>query len=504
MVSEGRQKSCSVLHKPVFWLGVIILTAAAARVYHITYPPFDTWAFRQTATAGLIRDYYRHGINIFYPTLITLGKPGYMVQEFPLYQALSALLYKIFIPSLITARIFTIITGLLSAWFVYRISIRFLDKRSSLLASFFFAFMPLDIFFQRVPMQDPLTVLLSLMMLDFFIEGIEGKKFYFIPGALAASLGLMMKSPFIGPLFLPVLYLAWKKRGRPGAAQSYAGLLLAFVIPAAAMVLWQRHANFVNDIYCRKDGYPFKDIYPTLVVKLHPFNTWYFGTVGQRLEMANYLLLLRRAAMYVLTPIGAAFFAAGAVRLALEKRGAFLFIWLFSLCAMVMMIFNLYVVHNYYLLPFCPVLAVFCGAGAGLLLDYMDKHGRAVSAVSALVIAAAFLLSGTSIAKGFYNGNGLIGIGEFIGQHTQRGALVAVASPDTNLYSPVQLYFADRHGFAVPLDRMNGQMMDYLRSQDVRYLAKIEPAGYTITTRIYDISGKEPVLVASSTGHAGP
>ncbi|MDA8156150.1 MAG: hypothetical protein M0Z52_06820 [Actinomycetota bacterium] len=74
--------------KSGFWLLLIIASALLVRLYHITYPINDMHDVRQTQTAGLIRDYYRHGINLLYPTIITLGKPGYLVLEFPIYQAI--------------------------------------------------------------------------------------------------------------------------------------------------------------------------------------------------------------------------------------------------------------------------------------------------------------------------------------------------------------------------------------------------------------------------------
>lgn len=197
------------------WLGLIILIALLLRTYHITYPLNDCHAFRQTQTAGLIRDFYRDGINLLYPRMITLGNPGYVVLEFPLYQAVSALLYKAFVPDVIFARLVSIVCGLLSIIFVYRLSTNFLDQKSALFASFFFAFMPLAIFFNRVPMPDSMTIFLSLAMLDFLIEGIKNKKdILLIMGILAGCLGLVMKSPYVVPLYLPIAYVTYTQGGK--------------------------------------------------------------------------------------------------------------------------------------------------------------------------------------------------------------------------------------------------------------------------------------------------
>ena len=493
--------------KPSLWLLLIVVSALIARLYHITYPPYDLHWFRQTQTAGLIRDWYRSDINMLYPTILSLGKPGYLVLEFPLYQAISAILYRLIAPDLIVARVFTIITGLVSIFFVYRISCRFLDRKSSVMAAFFFAFMPLDIFFQRVPMQDPFTVLFSLIMLYCLIEGVAGKRIYLLFATLAASLGLMMKSPYVAPLFSPFFYLLWKGRGKPGAAASKLELAGVFAVSAAAMIVWQHHSNFVNDIYCNKDTYPFKDIYPTLVVKLHPFNTWYFGTIAQRLNPANYLTIIHRLAIEALTPAGIILFVIGSIHLARQRRDkkafAFFSIWLFSLCLVVMITFNLYIVHDYYLLPFCPALSIFCGAGAGSLLDSAEKRGKPAAAAFLVIMAVAFLVPGFSTAKGFFHNDVLAAeIGQFVEDHTDKDAMVAIVSPMRELYDPTMLCFADRHGFVIPADKMNAEMLNYFVRQDIKYLAVVKAQGLdympgkVALMKIYDISSGKPVQQA--------
>ena len=54
--------------KPYVWLGLILLLAMLLRSYHIT--SFTNVPFRGQQTAGLIRDFYRNGINLFYPTFV--------------------------------------------------------------------------------------------------------------------------------------------------------------------------------------------------------------------------------------------------------------------------------------------------------------------------------------------------------------------------------------------------------------------------------------------------
>ena len=130
----------------IIWLGLIIFLALLVRSYHMAYPLNDIHCFRQTQTAGLIRDYYREGIDMLYPTMITLGDPGYVVLEFPLYQAISAILYHVFSPNVIYARLASIFFGLLSIIFVYRLTKRFLDHKTAIFAALFLPSCPLIYF----------------------------------------------------------------------------------------------------------------------------------------------------------------------------------------------------------------------------------------------------------------------------------------------------------------------------------------------------------------------
>ncbi len=461
--------------KPHVLLCLILLLAAVARTYHITYPLNDMHSFRQTQTAGLIRDYYRQGIDLFYPTLITLGDPGYVILEFPLYQALAAFFYRIFSPDIIYARILSILCGLLSIVFVYRLTARFLDERSALFASFFYAFMPLSIFFQRVPMPDPFVILLSLIMLDFTIEGINNKNNFLLAGGiLAGSLGLVIKSPYVAPLYLPVMYAIYKPHEK-WRSFLHVRVLCSFFIPCALMMLWQSHANSINETFFSVPSYPFKELYDKVMVKLHPVNTWYFGTIGQRMEFKNYFTVLERIYLQILSLAGVFYLLPGFFQV-VKKKAAFFFLWLFSILLSIMIFFNLNVVHNYYQLPLTPILAIFCGAGASYLVGIFRRRTTAVSLAAVLTISFIYMHYQTA-ADFFREENNYLEVGSYIDDHTDKNAMLATSPPDQDYWYPIIMYYADRHGFNLAHGRLNEDMIEYLRDRRVKYLALIDYMG---------------------------
>jgi len=461
---------------PHIWLGLILLLALCARTYHITYPLIDMHSFRQTQTAGLIRDFFRQGINLFYPTMNTLGNPGYVILEFPLYQAISAVLYRIFYPDVITARLFTIFCGLLTIVFVYRLTKKFLDEKSALFAAFFYAFMPLNIFYQRVPMPDPLTILLSLTMLDFMIEGINNKKNVFLAtGIITGSLGLLMKSPYVAPLYLPLIYVTYKQE-RSFKALLNIRFLLSFFLPLGMLVLWQRHANSVNEVYFSTHGYPFSELYSEVMVKLKPLNRWYFGTVEQRFQCENYLTILLRIYKEMLSFIGVFSLALGLFAIVKKKVAAFYLIWIAAILLSFMVIFNLNVIHNYYQLPLAPILAIICGAGAAYCVNAF-RHKLISSFMIVLLIIPFFYINTLNSKTLFEQDNNYLEIGKFIDSHIEKNAMIATSLPTDDLWYPVLMYYSDRHGFNVSHKRLHKDMIKYLRDNSVKYLAVVDYAG---------------------------
>ncbi len=496
---------------PGVWLLAIVLLALAVRCYHITSPLDDAHSFRQTQTAGLIRDYYRDGIDLLYPRMITLGDPGYVVLEFPVYQAVAAVLYKVFSPDVIWARLLSICFGLLSIVFVYRIARKFLDERPSIFAAFFYAFMPLDIFFQRVPIPDPLAIMLSLMMLDFLIEGIKGNTGRLVFGILAAALGIVIKSPIVAPLYLPLLYVAWRqKEDRPAAMARF---FISLGIPLAALAVWQYHANAVNDKYFVKGAYPFTYLSSKVSIKLRPFNHWYFGTVSQRLDIGNYAAIGGYVVKQLLSVIGMPFAAAGIISLAAAKKGRFFFCWMLSIGITIMVFFNLYVVHNYYHLFWAPVLAIVCGAGAAWLLDI--SPGRRWQASIVLMLLAGFLGASLYVSERvlFQRENDLLATGKFIDEHAGKGAMIATSLPRGDAWNPTLMYYADRRGFTLPHRGIIRELVGYLREQKVGYIAVVDAGGKEFPAlsgsavvaannrvTIYDIQHGAPHPAAASGG----
>ena len=269
----------------------------------------------------------------------------------------------------------------------------------------------------------------------------------------------------------------------------------SFLIPFAVMVIWQRHANSVNDMYFNMNDFPFKDLYSFVVVKLHPFNEWYFGTIAQRLDLKNYLLILKRIVLEILCVVGVVFLIVAFRADIKKKAGMFFYIWLFSILCSIMIIFKLNIIHNFYQLPLVPILSIFCGAGASRFVDSFRNKKSALIVTTALISLYLFI-SGSVAIRFFEESNNLLEVGQFIDDSIEKGAMIAVSQPGDDLWTPVLMYYSDRHGFDVPHYRLDGEIIKYLKDKNIKYLAIVDYNGDS--DPINSVISAHPVIAKKS------
>src|SRR3989338_8866629 len=119
-------------------LAIILLFGLVVRLYKINNPLADWHSFRQADTASVARLYVENGVNLLYPRYYDLSSTqsrilnpeGYRFVEFPIYNAIHALLAKnLGILSFeVWGRLVSIIFTLGSGFLVYLLGRRFINK----------------------------------------------------------------------------------------------------------------------------------------------------------------------------------------------------------------------------------------------------------------------------------------------------------------------------------------------------------------------------------------
>lgn len=462
-----------------YLLLLLAVLGLVVRLYGITSPLADKHAFRQTQTAGLIREYQQNGIDLLHPSLIVLGDPGHLVLEFPLYQAFVALLQRVVSPDMILARLLSISLGLCSALFVYRLARKTLDERSAAYAAGIYLFFPLNIFYQRVPLPDNLAILLSLMMLDFLLEGLRGRRLFLTTGTLIGCLAFICKPPIAGPLLLPYIYAAYQKAG--WSCFRSVRLLVSLALPAATLILWQMHANQVNNLALSHSPYPYEQILAGVNVTIGSPNPWIFGSLEQRLDPLAYWALVRRVVGEILAVGMIPLLVAGVLATSRSRAKRFYFVWSLAVVATTFVAFNVHVIHNYYLLYYTPVLAIFCGAGIASLAGRLGSR-RGVGALmiigygvtAFLVLQNMFELEASDLE--------LVERGRFVKNVTDPDSLIAIGVPPRihSVLDPRLMYHSERRGFLVPHAELDAGRVAYLGQQKIRYLVLTDYSGGSV------------------------
>src|SRR5579859_700129 len=166
-------------------LFTIIVGAFGIRLYKIPNPVADWHAWRQADTVSVSRIYLDYGINLLYPRYYdvsptqtgSINTQGLRFVEFPIFNLINVLAYKA-LPRFTLeewGRLISVFSALGSTFFLYLIGKKFINKWGGLATSFFYAFIPYNIYFTRVILPEPMAVFFTISSLWFFMVYVENK-----------------------------------------------------------------------------------------------------------------------------------------------------------------------------------------------------------------------------------------------------------------------------------------------------------------------------------------
>ncbi len=232
-------------------LFILLIAGFWVRLYRIDYPLADWHSWRQADTSAVTRNFVKLGVDIMHPKYDDfsdvsgkglLNPDGFRFVEFPIYNLIHYFLFSLSRPfgSLeVWGRITTIFAGLTSSVLLYFIVRRRTNPLTGLLTSFFYLFLPFNIYFTRVILPDPLMVTLYLATLNCFDVWTKNQKSaFFILTSLFGALAVLVK-PAAVFFLLPITWWFWKKYGlKIIKMPRFLILHLAFVIPFSAWRWW--------------------------------------------------------------------------------------------------------------------------------------------------------------------------------------------------------------------------------------------------------------------------
>jgi len=458
----------SVLPTALFWTLVILFCGLRLLHFGAEIDMPNMW--RQSDTAQYIRAFDEDGIDLLHPSVCWLADHRTTILEFPLPEAVAAVAYRIFGPHHVVARVVFLLFFMGSAFFAYRFVSEIVDRRIARMTVLVYLVMPLSLYYSRAIHIDFSALFFAYGMAYFFALGVrlESSKMMWA-GTCFAALALMIKAPYVLTTIPPLAVLVFRDRKWSFVLRSLPQLAL----PALAFFFWEAHVHNVNS------EAPDWDFIPHYRKMVQSWG-WYFGTLAQRLDPRSWLTLGQRFLSEIVGILGVVPLLVGVVVM-IRRKSWLLLSWCAGAALMLLVFFNLCVVHNYYLIPFLAPLACLIAAGILWLVDELGlgRVGSVVMATGLLLLLTAehVRYSDTHYYRVLED---VVEGGREIGLHTPEGSLVVVSKGAFDCRSPHLLYSAHRYGWSIAEHDLAPDLLERLRDLGADYLALIsarEPEG---------------------------
>jgi len=448
-------------------LFIIVLVALFSRLYKIDIPLADHHSWRQSDTAAVARNFARDGINLIYPQLDnkapthapTDANPErlYLV-EFPVYNAIVALVYNIWGVKEMLARLVTVFFSLVSTVVLFLIAKRYFGRLTGLLAAAFFAVLPYNIYFGRVILPEPMMVASSLVAIYLFSMWLEKKQwFYYVFSLIFITLAFLVKpySLFLVPVFF---YLVVRGKGVKGVFSWQ--VVLFGVLSVIPLMAWRFYISSMPEGV--------------------PASGWLLNSENIRFKGAFLRwMVFERMDKLILTAGGIFLFLLGII-LAPGKKEKWLFhTWLAGIFLYFFVFAKGNVTHDYYQIIFVPIGCIFMAKGGKfLLLGAKGLLNRPISYLVFIFSVILILAFGVYEVRGFYNLQmGVDLAGRAVDELTPKDSLVITGdTADVTL-----LYNCNRFGWAI------GYGAAYPVNPETIEMLKGRGADYYVTTKVGEV-----------------
>ncbi len=435
-----------------FWVAVVAVLTLLLRTNKLDTPLADWHSWRQADTSAVTRNFLKSDrINWLYPVFddlssIPSGKPnpmGYRFVEFPIYNAASVLVKKIFVDDVSVEGAGRLTTGLFSVSamiFLFLLCRRFISRRVAYFSALAFSTIPYSIYYGRTILPDPAMVATSLGALWFTSKyGETRKKRYFVIGLLFAAAALLIK-PFAIFLLAPIVYVWWVNFGVN--LRKFIVLLVFWSIGLLPLLLWRYWiGHFPEGI---------------------PANDWLFNGDGIRFKGAFWFWLFAdRIGRLILGYWGLIPFGFGLVRKLEGKYRLFPILFLLSSILYLFVFATGNVRHDYYQILLLPSLSLFVGIGLDTLLS-----GNLMAKLLAVVSSIFMLSFGWYFVRDYYNINHpeIVAAGKDVEKLTHDKSLVIAPYDGDTAF----LYQTNRRGW--PIVENN---IDYMIKNGAQYYVSV-------------------------------
>lgn len=357
-----------------------MVLGAAIRIPQLFHSLNEMHGFRQTQTALVARSYAEHGINLLHTPLPVFGSGSDVPFEFPLFQAIAAVLARMGLSVDLSMRLLGLVCFQATAVLLFVLTSRWHGRRVATIAVVLLEFSPFGLAWGAASLIEFFAVALALGMVLALDHWFVGDRWWWLAaGALSGWLALLIKVTtatawivlMVGSAFAVLVLRGWRSSWRRIVTGGAVVLVPGLVLTAA----WTRHADQIKAKNPLTEGYTSAGL-----------RDWNFGTPRQRIEISNYVTILDRVTGEIAGPFLLVLFAGVASAILgmgvadRVRRVA----WIVAAAAGPLVFFNLYVVHNYYLCAVFPAITVFAALGIDGVARLVRDRPRAATAIAAL------------------------------------------------------------------------------------------------------------------------
>lgn len=400
-----------------FWLTLIIIGAFIVRLYKIGNPIADWHSWRQADTASVTRSFIERGINFLYPSYQDISSiqtgifnpKGYRFVELPIFNLGHFLLAK-YIPQISfdeAGRLTSIFASLVSTYLLYLLGKKFFGIWGGILAGFFYAFLPYNIFFTRIILPEPVLVTFGLAAIYFFVKYIDNKSLiFFFLSAVFLAVSILIK-PFAAFYGLPLIYLFFEKHGIVKTLRTGRLLILLLLYLNICLIPFFLWRAWINE-------------YPSGI----PFFEWAFNGDGIRFRPAFWRWIFgERLGRLILGIWGIVPFVFGL--LLRKKTSGFIYTFLLGMFLYVSVIATANVRHDYYQIIIIPAIVLVLANGVVNFIELKEFNKIILGTVLVFSLAMMFGMSFYQV-KEFYKINHpeIIEAGKDLDQIASKDALV--------------------------------------------------------------------------------
>jgi 4-amino-4-deoxy-L-arabinose transferase-like glycosyltransferase len=406
------------------------------RSYKLNAPIADWHSWRQADTASVARNFVKDGFNILYPqsdSFLALNDKGlqnpnrYFINEFPLYNATVALLYKQCGVNEAIGRMVSIFLATLGSLALYGLVKKLLGSGLALASLAYYTVLPYNVFYGRVFMPDPSFVSLSIIALYFCVMWVSSEKFgHAIAFMISFALAMLVK-PYAIFMAIPMLYWVMSQWGLSTFKKP-----IAYIVAIGAFIhiaLWRYHYY------------------------LHPegsfASTWLLNGGNIRFTGAFFRwIIFDRFNRLIFATGGFVLFVVGFMTAYMKKNTSLFFVWGLSALLYITIFAKGNVNHDYYQLPIVAPGIVLAMIGAQSLINIGKNNiQKFVNSIFVLILLTVSIAFGWFEVRGFFNINNpaIVEAGKKLDEIAPADALVIAPYGG----DPAFLYQTNRHGWPV-------------------------------------------------------